>query len=579
MSVINVNVNKQRLTVSVPFPVADALDYFSVIGNFTDDWEGMSKWLHIRQMPHSYAVAFEGDDKISATAHINFPFPGEYELWVHGANESGVRITTNIVKIMVENTGDMGGQMLPNISLSETEQIDLKASRALAIAVKLEQDAASGAFDGATGPRGPEGPVGPQGVQGPAGPQGIQGERGPQGVQGPQGLRGPQGATGETGKGLTLLGLVATPDGLPANAAIGDAYSVGEAEPYDVWIYGVNGWFNTGPIQGPQGEQGEPGPQGPQGSQGPQGPEGPQGPKGDTGPEGPVGPQGEQGIQGVVGPPGPTGETGPAGNFVPNLLDNWYFLNAVNQNRSTSYSGTNVTSIDRWELNGTYDVSTGALNGTLTQTVRYDNIKNGDVLTASIALQARGGVRFTVYNNGIAVASTTTTLNANVVGSKTFTMPSNVSNMTFEITGTDIQLKAVKLEHNNKQTLSRAVGNNEIIDAPNYDEMSAICRRVYVRYPANTVFAYGCTVTATLMRVKFDTGVKMTGTPTINLSNASAYGPNGAVPISGITSINSVVINDDSVVVTFTPTISSGSLSAYRNYVLCSGGTPITLKV
>lgn len=272
MSIINVNVNKQRLTVSVPFPVADALDYFSVIGNFTDDWDGMSKWLHIRQMPHSYAVAFDVDNKISANAHINFPYPGEYEMWVHGANENGVRITTNIVTIMVENTGDMGGQMLPNIGLSETEQIDLKASRALAIAIKLEQDAASGAFDGATGARGPEGPVGPQGAQGPAGPQGIQGERGPQGVQGPQGDPGPQGPMGETGNGLSVLGLVASPDDLPPNANIGDAYSVGEAVPYAVWIYGVNGWFDTGPIQGPQGVRGETGPEGPQGPQGPEGP-------------------------------------------------------------------------------------------------------------------------------------------------------------------------------------------------------------------------------------------------------------------------------------------------------------------
>lgn len=352
MSTININVNKQRLTVSIPFPVADALDYFSVIGNFTDDWEGYSKWLHIRQMSNNYIVAFNADNTIPATAHINF-VKGEYELWIHGTHENGSRITTNIVKIFVEETGSIDGEMLPDMPLSTAEQIDAKATRALSIALLVEEQAASGAFDGAQGPRGPEGPQGPQGPQGEAGPMGPQGatgpvgprgvagpagpqgeigpvgpqgktgpagprgEAGPQGPQGeigptgPQGEAGPQGPQGETGpqgpqgeagapgkdgNSFVVKGTVPDVESLPIDASIGDSYGVGTEFPYNIYVYDGEAWINFGPLEGPQGPQGEAGPAGPPGETGPVGPQGetgPQGPQGEAGPTGPQGPPGE----------------------------------------------------------------------------------------------------------------------------------------------------------------------------------------------------------------------------------------------------------------------------------------------
>ena len=69
------------------------------------------------------------------------------------------------------------------------------------------------------------------------------------------------------------------------------------------YVWNGLGWFNFGPLRGPQGE---PGPEGPQGIQGEQGPQGLQGPQGDPGP-GPEGPQGEPGPEGPQGEPGPEG--------------------------------------------------------------------------------------------------------------------------------------------------------------------------------------------------------------------------------------------------------------------------------
>ena len=215
--------------------------------------------------------------------------------------------------------------------------------------------------------RGRQGEKGETGATGATGPKG---ETGPQGETGPRGPQGLQGVQGEPGKGLTISGYYATAQALAAavtNPEAGDAYGVGAAEPYDIYIYdGVtHAWVNNGPLQGAKGEkgdkgdtgaQGEPGKdgspgaagapgatgttftpsvsadgtlswtndggktnpasvniKGPQGEQGPQGEPGAKGEKGAAGATGPEGPQGPKGEQGPQGEPGATGPQGPAG--------------------------------------------------------------------------------------------------------------------------------------------------------------------------------------------------------------------------------------------------------------------------
>nr|DAF24208.1 MAG TPA: collagen I alpha 1 [Caudoviricetes sp.] len=169
---------------------------------------------------------------------------------------------------------------------------------------------------GDTGPQGEKGDTGATGPSGPEGPRGPQGEQGPQGQTGPQGEQGPAGPKGETGSGFKVLGYYGTKAALDAaqkaTAAAGDAYGVGTAEPYDIYIFdGITGEFvNNGPLQGAKGDTGPEGPQGPKGDPGETGPQGPagadgapgaDGAKGDTGPEGPRGPQGEAGPAGADG--------------------------------------------------------------------------------------------------------------------------------------------------------------------------------------------------------------------------------------------------------------------------------------
>nr|DAT38430.1 MAG TPA: tail fiber protein [Caudoviricetes sp.] len=262
-------------------------------------------------------------------------------------------------------------------------------------------------IQGATGETGPQGATGPQGeqgkqgIQGPKGetgeqgPRGLQGETGPKGpqgpagndgvtftptvsadgviswmndgsknnpapvsIKGPQGERGAQGAQGpkgETGQGFIVKGYYTTAAALQAavtSPAAGDAYGVGTAEPYDIYIWDAIGkkWVNNGPLQGAKGADGKDGttftpsvsasgdlswtnadgktnpatvnirgPQGIQGEKGatgatgPQGEQGIQGPKGETGEQGPQGKQGATGLQGETGPRGPQGDKGETG--------------------------------------------------------------------------------------------------------------------------------------------------------------------------------------------------------------------------------------------------------------------------
>lgn len=140
---------------------------------------------------------------------------------------------------------------------------------------------------GARGEKGETGAQGPKGDTGVQGPKGETGARGEKGETGPQGPAGPTGPKGDTGTGFTVKGYYGSVSALQAsveNPEVGDAYGVGAAAPYDIYIYdGVtNAWVNNGPLQGTKGDKGDPGEQGPKGETGSTGPQGPQGPAGET---------------------------------------------------------------------------------------------------------------------------------------------------------------------------------------------------------------------------------------------------------------------------------------------------------
>ena len=85
----------------------------------------------------------------------------------------------------------------------------------------------------------------------------------------PVNVRGPQGA------GIRIAGIVSSEEYLPASAAEGDIWLVGESAPYEGYSLNAGQWIDLGPLTvgpagppGPQGEAGEPGPAGQDGSDG-----------------------------------------------------------------------------------------------------------------------------------------------------------------------------------------------------------------------------------------------------------------------------------------------------------------------
>ena len=166
----------------------------------------------------------------------------------------------------------------------------------------------------------PAGSQGPKGETGEAGPKGDAGERGPQGPKGDPGQDGApgkdgaQGLKGDTGSGFAVLGYFATQAALEAAITLpyaGDAYGIGSAQPYDIYIWdGINSvWVNNGPLQGAKGDTG------------------PQGPQGETGPQGISGRSRSSGISGRNRPSGASGRNRPS--------------RASGRNRPTGTSGRN----------------------------------------------------------------------------------------------------------------------------------------------------------------------------------------------------------------------------------------------
>lgn len=220
---------------------------------------------------------------------------------------------------------------------------------------------------------------------------------------------------------------------------------------------------------GPKGDKGDTGPKGDKGDTGAAGAPGAKGDKGDTGPQGKQGIQGPEGPQGPVGPAGPQGEPGPAytagenisisGSVIatkafpcnPNLLDNWYFGNPVNQRGASGTISRLGYFFDRWKLvSGSVAINSGGivLNGTIAQVLEY---AAGQTVTATV-LTPDGVTDVTpVYDD---------------------------ETKTFTVTTQGKTIRAVKLELGTQQTLAHQEDGAWVLnEIPDYGEQLRRCQR------------------------------------------------------------------------------------------------------
>ena len=204
-------VSGQSLKMFTPVTAADSLKYLTAQFHFTDDdWDGYTRWAHFRRGETVYDIELDEEDRITEEDALNLT-TGEWEIYLTGTKDTA-RLTTVVVVLTVKESGlvDAPLHVLPQ---SVAEQIDAKAAQALLTAQAVKAAADAGKFNG------------------------------------------------KDGKSFEIKGYYASTaaleEGVPAPAP-GDAYCVGSAAPYDVYIYdGVSGeWINNGTIQGAKGDTG-----------------------------------------------------------------------------------------------------------------------------------------------------------------------------------------------------------------------------------------------------------------------------------------------------------------------------------
>lgn len=244
---------------------------------------------------------------------------------------------------------------------------------------------------------------------------------------------------------------------------------------------------------------------------------------GPSGPPGPAGADGEDGTDGSPGPVGPAGPRGPGSN--PNLLDNWYFIDPINQRGKTEYTVGGYT-MDRWYLrSGTGNASLSLENGgvrimrTLNNSInglnqRLENPKSlfGKQVTISVLIVENNSETATAL--GIWKANTVGT-NSNTVfftriepgGAGLFTATGFVSNDLGQWSGInvglcqfydnnqlDMKVAAIKMELGSEQTLAHqdASGNWVLNDPPPNKALElAKCQRYFLRLgDGSTILGY-----------------------------------------------------------------------------------------
>lgn len=207
-------VSGQSLKMFTPVTAADSLKYLTAQFHFTDnEWDGYTRWAHFRKGETVYDIELDGEDCITEEDALNLT-AGEWEIYLTGTKDTA-RLTTVVVILTVKESGliDAPLHVLPQ---SVAEQIDAKAAQALLTAQAVKAAADAGKFNG------------------------------------------------RDGKSFEIKGYYANLETLETGVpepAPGDAYCVGSAAPYDVYIYdGMNGeWVNNGTIQGAKGDAGAPG--------------------------------------------------------------------------------------------------------------------------------------------------------------------------------------------------------------------------------------------------------------------------------------------------------------------------------
>ena len=233
----------------------------------------------------------------------------------------------------------------------------------------------------------------------------------------------------------------------------------------------------------------------------------------------------------------------------PNLLDNWYFGNPVNQRGQTSYTGAGYT-IDRWKLfvSGSVAITDGGLQFSSAvnfgQVLEGSRVPNGIKATASVLTdEGLAAVTFSLSGEAQQLVSA-------IVGGTSLYFIGNWSNAGVHLImldGSEL-VKAIKLELGSQQTLAHQENGAWVLnEIPDYGEQLRRCQRYAMElnllgqeYPP---LGFGQARNSELISAKISIPVSMRAKPILTtdvskwtVANGSTYLVSTSVYLNGISS-------------------------------------------
>lgn len=230
----------------------------------------------------------------------------------------------------------------------------------------------------------------------------------------------------------------------------------------------------------------------------------------------------------------------------PNLLDNWYFGNPINQRGQTEYTGNGYT-VDRWF----FDTDSGSCALTLTTeglnfiatasatgiaSLKQDidptmlSVFAGKTVTLSILGKTDISQQVLFYvNSKVAAIKSSPAVNGVCMTTLTYTFPAVLENAAIFAYGRSYSgagegtILAAKLELGSNQTLAHREGDKWVLnEVPNYGDQLARCQRYFVRFAKFTNIV-GRAVNANSCQFIVPTPVTMRDKPVISDTNITSW--------------------------------------------------------
>lgn len=186
----------------------------------------------------------------------------------------------------------------------------------------------------------------------------------------------------------------------------------------------------------------------------------------------------------------------------PNLLDNWYFANPVNQRGQTEYTGAFVYTIDRWQIgDGSISLSVAAdgivlKGGNNVSTdytyTRVERLPVGKYTFSVLFADNTANVVLSTKLTDISAIQGVESREASGVLALTWDQPEEfkADNAYFRVHAPgSVKILAAKLELGSTQTLAHKEGERWVLnEVPDYGEQLRRCQRDYLRIKASSAY-------------------------------------------------------------------------------------------